>query len=334
MIILHSFIVLLCFVGLYFGASFILYSGEKIGLYFGLSHLVIGLLIVGFGTSLPELFVSQIASSQKHYEFAIGNILGSNIANILLVMGVTGLISSLQMQRKDVLYQFVFHLIVTIILIGLFLLGRINLITTSVLTIVFLFYLKNTFNQMKMESKIGHHTIFEPDDLKENPIDKIHQVPSHFVVESITVLDYIKLLVGFLLLYFSGKYLVSSGFSLGVLIGIETYVLSAILIALGTSAPELATGIITCLKKKDVDIITGNVIGSNIFNIAFILSSLGVYDFKLSRNYFFELTVLIICSVFLLVLSLLKINFSKLQGMIFILGYFSVVFYWISIGFS
>ncbi|MBT5093107.1 MAG: sodium:calcium antiporter, partial [Halobacteriovoraceae bacterium] len=90
---------------LYLGAELTLESSEKIGKHFGLSPLVIGLLIVGFGTSLPEFFVSQLATYRGHPEIALGNIIGSNIANIFLIMGVASLLVPLHLNRKEITRQ-------------------------------------------------------------------------------------------------------------------------------------------------------------------------------------------------------------------------------------
>ena len=104
---------LLSICGLYFGAEISLDSAEKVGKSWRMSPLLIGLFIVGFGTSLPEFFVSQLASFRGHPEMAIGNIVGSNIANIYLILGVSTLIVPMSLSDKGFNKQLIFHLILT-----------------------------------------------------------------------------------------------------------------------------------------------------------------------------------------------------------------------------
>ena len=100
--ILQIGLLILSIVALYYGAEFALESAEKIGLYIGFSPLVIGLLIVGFGTSLPEFFVSQVACFNDQSPMAVGNIVGSNVANLFLIMGLSGVMADLFILRKEI----------------------------------------------------------------------------------------------------------------------------------------------------------------------------------------------------------------------------------------
>ena len=116
--------------------------------------------------------------------------------------------------------------------------------------------------------------------------------------------------IGFHLSIRRRELLVVSGSKLGRLLGVKEYVISAIFVAFGTSLPELVTALIACWKKKDADLITGNIIGSNIFNVAFVLASLGGYTMVFDRTFNFEIAVLLGASLFLLFLTFLKRTFS------------------------
>lgn len=329
--LIPSAILIVSLVILYFGAEFVLDSAEKIGIYFGLSHLVVGLLIVGFGTSLPELFVSHIASIQGLGDIAFGNVVGSNVANLFLIMGLTGLFTTLHITRKDIQHQFGYHLLLTIILAVILAQTEYFLTSSLVLIAFFFFYLFKTYQEMKKEEKAGHHSMMEPDRHSEEVVEA-HQVRKEEEPEPLEFKDYIKLITGFVFLYIGGKYLVSSGNDLGVKLGISQYVLSAILIAFGTSFPELMTAILAMVKKKNVDLITGNIIGSNIFNVAFVMGGLGGYSLKFPKSGFIpELAALLFASVFLLLLSVLKKDFRKMAGVVFLVIYSGLVYYWIKI---
>ncbi len=305
---LQVFILILAVVLLYYGAEFTLESAEKIGQFFGLSPLVIGLLIVGFGTSLPEFFVSHLASLKNESSMALGNIIGSNIANLFLIMGISGLFVTLRTDKKEIQGQLKLHL-------GLVGLLALTLSQKSFawwnalsLLLFFIFFLYYTFNEMKKQKLLKTQLPKEKQKLRP--------------------LDGALLLVGFVLLYGGGELLVYSGTNLGKTLGVSTYVISAVLLAFGTSFPELMTALLACYKKKDTDLITGNIIGSNIFNVSFVMTSIYPYNIVFQKSYLPEISVLILSGAFLLMLSLLKKNFTRISGVLFCGCYISMVYYW------
>lgn len=306
-------VVLLVFaiVMLYFGAEFALEAAEKIGLYLGMSPLVIGLLIVGFGTSLPEFFVSQLACYRGQSPIALGNIVGSNIANLFLIMGLTGFAVPLYMAGREIKIQLYFHIVLTGILSFLLFQERLYWWGTALLVGFFVVYLWDTFREMARQRKLK----------KASPDEVEHQI---------TPIMFVKLLIGFVLLYFGGELLVSSGSKVGEMIGISTYVISAVFVAFGTSFPELVTALLACVKKKNTDLITGNIIGSNIFNVAFVLGSLGFYDVEINKDYTLEVAVLMFACIFLIALSKMKRSFYKLSGAVFFGSYIFVVYSWVT----
>ena len=304
MVLGQSLLLVLSLVILYFGAEFALNGAEKVGKYFGLSPLVIGLVIVGFGTSLPELFVSQISCWGGHPEIALGNIVGSNIANLFLIMGVSGLLTELHLSKEEMKEQMVWHLVLTLLLIFVLTRSEFSLPSASLLAAFFFTYMFKTYRKMKKD-KISEEA--DPDR------------------GSLSFLIVGKLILGFGLLYGGGELLVSSGSKLGRLLGVQEYVISAIFVAFGTSLPELITALIACWKKKDADLITGNIIGSNIFNVAFVLASLGGYTITYGRTFSFEIAILLGASLFLLLLATMRKNFYRLSGGLFLLIYAGVI---------
>ena len=144
---------LLSIFALYVGAEFSLNSAERIGRYFGLSALTIGLLIIGFGTSLPEFFVSQLACYRDLAPMALGNIVGSNVANSLLILGVASLMTPLVMYDAEITQQFRIHLVLTIFLVIGLMQKELTFVTGAVYLCFFVFYLIFTFKNMKKHAQ-------------------------------------------------------------------------------------------------------------------------------------------------------------------------------------
>ena len=292
---------------LYFGAEFSLDASEKVGKKLGLSPLLIGMLLVGFGTSLPEFFVGHIAGVQGKAGIAVGSLIGSNIANMFLILGLSGFLVNMKVSNKALRTQLGIHLILGLVL--LFVLTRSNLdkITAAPLLIVCGVYLYTLLGEFK---KSGEENKNSEEPFSPGPV-------------------LLKLIGGFGMLYLGGEMLVKSGSDLCVALGISEYIVSAIFIAFGTSFPELVTSFLAAYRKKDTDLIVGNIIGSNLFNCAFILGSLGVYNFTLTENFNYEIASLIFGGAVLLGLSLSGKSINKLTGGVFVTIYLVMVGHWL-----
>lgn len=281
-----------------------LYSAEIIGLRLGLSSLVVGILLIGLGTSLPEMFVSHIASLDNHHGIALGNIIGSNISNLLLIMGTAGILTTLKLRSYETRRQIILHLVLTGLLVAVIFWGTIGWISMAIFGVFFCYYLWDTLKKMKRTTVIT----------------------SSFEFSWIVLLKFI---FGLILLFFGGEYLIGSVIKISTYIGIDEYIISAVVVAFGTSLPELVTAIVSCRKKKDTDLIVGNIIGSNIFNMAFVLGSLGIYNFAIKSSFYLEIITLVSTAIFLFVLSTLKKSFARLTGALFLCSYFTVICLWI-----
>ncbi len=294
---------------LYYGAELALGSAERIGKYFRLSPLVIGLVIVGFGTSLPELFVSQLAASRGRGDIALGNIIGSNVANLFLILGISGMIAPLILKTKEIFNQLIMHLLVTIVLIAVMTQTTLTPISSIVLLMFFALFVYMTIFKKK------------PEEFESTEEDR----------EPIGIKAWTKLITGFALLYGGGELLVSSGSNLGELAGISPFVISAIFVAFGTSFPELVTSLIAVKEGKDLDLVTGNILGSNVFNVALVLGSLGIYDVDTSASYATELWSLLGAAIFLLILYWRGFRFYRGAGALFLLCYVGLIAHWVTI---
>lgn len=307
----QAFLLLLSLATLYYGAELALASAEKIGRYFKLSPLVIGLVIVGFGTSLPELFVSQLAALRGRSDIALGNIIGSNVANLFLILGISGVMAPLVLKSREIFVQLLMHLGVTLLLIATMTQERLTPISSIALLLFFMTFVYMTIFKKKPGSKQ------EAEEDEE--------------LEPVGLKVWVKLVTGFALLYTGGELLVSSGSLLGELAGISPFVISAVFVAFGTSFPELVTSLIAVKKGKDLDLVTGNILGSNIFNVALVLGSLGVYHVDTSASYATELWSLLGASLFLIFLYWRGMRFHRIAGGLFLLCYVGLLAHWITI---
>lgn len=245
------------FVLLVKGADWLVDGGANIARRFGISDLFIGLTIVAFGTSMPELIVNVIASVQGKTDIAIGNIVGSNIANILLILGATAIFSTLSVQSSTVRKEIPFSLLAAFALLvmandgridgyGLSELGRGDGLLLIGFFIVFLYY---TFG-------IAKNTNPSVDDA----VPASHSLWLSFVLA----------IAGIVALTGGGKLAVDGAVGLAALLGVSDALIGLTIVAIGTSLPELVSSLVAAHRGK-ADIAVGNAVGSNIFNIFWIL---------------------------------------------------------------
>lgn len=245
------------FVFLIKGADFLVDGASSIAKRMGISALVIGLTIVAFGTSAPELIVNIFASVKGNTDIAIGNILGSNITNILLILGISAVIFPLAVKHETVWREIPLSLLAVLIMAvmandAFFGGGNFSGLTRVdgfVLIAFFAIFLYYTFDIMRARAA----------DVVEIPIRQYS-------------LPHACLLVGFGLvgLTVGGKWIVDAAVALAKGLGVREALIGLTIVAVGTSLPELATSAVAAYKKN-VDIAVGNIVGSNIFNIFWIL---------------------------------------------------------------
>ncbi len=247
------FYVLIGLLLLVVGGEFLVRSSVGLSFKLNLSKMVIGLTVVSFATSAPELLVSLQAAYKGLNDVAIGNVVGSNIANIGLVLGLTAIISTLTIDRD--FYRFNWPVMMLFSFMLYFLLKNdeklsqtegIGLVAALVLYLFFL---------IRRARKNRH--------LDEDGVDEGLAQTSYFKIV-------LWLAIGAVALYFGSEWLVKGATDLATAVGVSDYVISVTVIAIGTSVPELAASIISALKKEKA-LSLGNLIGSNIFNIGSVL---------------------------------------------------------------
>lgn len=238
------------------GADLFVDSASAIANKFNISQLAIGLTIVAFGTSAPELVVNVFASAQKHHEIVLANILGSNNFNLFIILGLAGIITPLSVQSntawKEIPFSF-FTAILLFVIINdqLFWSVKSSMLTRLdgfILLFFFCLFLYYVYKQLRNDRS----TVELPK--KELPMLKI-------------ILFFILGLSGLIL---GGKLVVNNAIKLATILQVSEKMIGITIVSIGTSLPELATSIVAAVKKNN-DIAVGNIIGSNIFNILLIL---------------------------------------------------------------
>lgn len=298
---------------LYFGGEFLVKGSVGFSQKFSISKLVAGITIVSFATSSPELFVSLEAIINESSDIVFGNIIGSNIANIALVLGCTALFFNINISEKTlkVDYPFLFFATISVGYI-LYFLGAITFFTGLILLIILSAYLFYIITSSRKE-------------IQEENSDVNSEENTSFIK------CFIYLILGIIMLKYGADFLVSSAIEIASLLNIEERVIAVTVIAIGTSVPELATSIVAALKKE-VDLAVGNIVGSNIFNLLAVLGVTAIYkdldimnDKILSSDYFLMIVVTIIFGIIIYAFGKGKIN--RLKGGVLLLIYFSYIYY-------
>lgn len=308
---LDIFLFVVGFVFLIKGADWLVSGASSLANRLGVSALVIGLTIVAFGTSAPELSVNLLASFQGNTDIAIGNIIGSNIANILLILGISAIIFPLAVQKGTVWREIPFAVlavvVVTVMANDVFLDGATSSSLTRIDGLVligfFAIFLYYIFSIAKQPSN-------------SNEIDT--EIEQYSTKKSVLMI-----FGGLAGLVVGGKWIVDGAMQFATQLGISEALIGLTVVAVGTSLPELATSAVAAYKRN-VDIAIGNVIGSNIFNIFWILGiSASITPLPFSSKLGFDLGVVTLVTL-LLFLALFvgkRHILERWQGWLFVVLY-------------
>ncbi|MCH8176385.1 MAG: calcium/sodium antiporter [Proteobacteria bacterium] len=243
------------FILLVAGAETLVRGSANIALRAGISPLIVGLTIVAFGTSAPELAVSVRSITSDLSGLALGNVIGSNIANIGLILGITALINPLRITRQLLRNQIPQMIAASLLLWILLLDNSLDFFDGMILTTALLAFLVYNFRQASAETQDQDIPIAAPD--------------FSLIARGIPF-DIVLVIVGMALLVYGSNIFVSNAVTIARAVGVSEAVIGLTLVAIGTSMPELATCSIAAFRKQ-TDIALGNIIGSNLFNILGIL---------------------------------------------------------------
>ena len=302
------------------GADFLVDGSSNIAKKFHIPEIIIGLTIVSIGTSMPELFVSATSALEGHSDISMGNVIGSNVCNLLLILGVSTIIKPIKFQRETRLIEIPMCLVLTIIFM---IICNTNAIISKVegiiLLLLFLVFISYTIFMGKKGEKFDNE-----DNTKEKIIDKNEN-------NEISILKNIVLIIlGIVGLKIGGDLTVDNAVIIAEKFGISEKIISLTILAIGTSLPELVTSVTAAIKGNS-DIAIGNIIGSNIFNMLLIIgvSSL-INPIVYNISYNFEMIILILGVVLLALFPVIppKNEMNRSNGVIYLVSY---IFYLIAL---
>ena len=303
---LQVFILLVGFLLLVKGADWFVEGAAGIAKKLGIPQLIIGLTIVAMGTSMPEAAVSITAALQENAGITIGNIVGSNILNILIILGVTALITNVAIQKSTLYYEIPYMIAITIVLMIFGITGgEISFIEGIIFWLLFIVFL----GYLCVMSKKGNSK--ENEEVKDIPVWKC----------------ILFMLVGGVMVVKGSDFAVSGASAIARFFGMSERFIGLTIVAFGTSLPELVTSV-TAAKKGNAGIAIGNIVGSNIFNILFVIGTTALICTVPFESKFIIDTIIAIASGAVLWLGTYKNReLRKPCGIVMLLGYAAYFIY-------
>ncbi|MBU2524505.1 calcium/sodium antiporter [Patescibacteria group bacterium] len=297
------------------GADVLIEGSASIAKRFGVSPLIIGITIVGFGTSTPELITSVIAALQNESALVLGNVIGSNIANVALILGITSLIAPLAVTNLTIIRELPFTIassVAMIILIfdRLFADGE-NFFSRGDGMIMMLFFfifiyftVTSIIAERKKNKRIKKQVKEIAAEVSAPPVGSIGRSIGFVIVGLAGVMG-------------GGYLVVNSAVEIATAFELSKTFIGLTIIAVGTSLPELVTSAVAAFKKE-TDLAVGNIVGSNIFNLLFVLSLSGILaPFKIDPNTIVDAGIMTVIMIFLFVFALTRKVITRWEGGVF-----------------
>lgn len=306
MMFLQVIILLAGFLFLVKGADWFVEGAASIAKKLGIPQLIIGLTIVAMGTSMPEAAVSITAAMNKNAGITIGNVVGSNILNILIILGITAVITNVAIQRCTLLYEIPFMTVITIVLLIFGITGsEVTFIEGVIFWILFLIYLGYLF----VMAKKGNNQ--EEAEAKDIPIWKCMLL----------------MVIGGILVVKGSDFAVSGATEIARYFGMSERFIGLTIVALGTSLPELVTSV-TAARRGNAGIAIGNIVGSNIFNILFVIGTTAlICTVPFESKFFIDTVVAVLCGAILWIGTFRHKELRKPCGVIMLLCYVAYFLY-------
>ncbi|MEY8422613.1 calcium/sodium antiporter [Lachnospiraceae bacterium 38-14] len=305
-IFLLLFLLSVGFVMLVKGADWFVSGASSLAQRFGISQLVIGMTIVAIGTSAPEAAVSIAAALKGSADITIGNIVGSNILNVLIILGISAVITPLAVSKSTLRYEVPFMIMVTLLLLAQGRDGEIQFMDGFVLLVFFLLYLFYLYCIAKKGSEPG-----------EVPVKSQGMKSSIFAVTA-----------GLVLILLGSNLSVDAASAIARMLGMSERFIGLTIVALGTSLPELFTSV-SAARKGNADIAIGNIVGSNIFNILFVVGlSAWIIPVPFSSGFLADTLTAAAAGILLLICSAGGQKLGRGSGilmLLFYLGYFVLI---------
>ena len=302
-ILLQILFLIAGFVMLIKGADWFVEGASKIADKFGIPQLVIGLTIVAMGTSAPEAAVSISAAMKQNAGITIGNVVGSNIMNIFLILGITSVITAISVQKSTIKYEIPFLIAISVLLPVLGMLGgTVSRLDGVILWICFVAYLLYLLRMAKKGQAV------------------LEDIPESEANESVLKLI-VLVLVGGALIVFGSDVTVDAATALAKIFGMSDRLIGLTIVAFGTSLPELITSVTAGIKGK-ADIAVGNIVGSNVFNILFVVGTTAlITPVAFASNFVVDSVIAVLAAVILLVCVLKEQKLKRTGGIIMLVSY-------------
>ncbi len=318
-ILFNLLIFIVSIVGLYYGANFLIKGSVNIANYFHISKMVIALTLVAAGTSMPEFFVTLIGTIKGKTDISVGNIIGSNIANITLVLGLATVIFPFRIKKQTKMVDFPIVILTTLIFYIFLMNGVVGRSEGIILFIMFLmfnffylFYFKKRSNAMNSE--------YLKDDEKV-PVEIKNR--RKFLIISFAFVS-----LGIVFLYVASHFLIKSAIFFAHKFHVSEAVIGVTMVAIGTSIPEIFTSVIAAMKKED-DISFGNVLGSNFLNITMVMGTVAfINPFSVNAV---QIPLMKQKALFMIIATAAIFPFAFLKKMKRIYGIFMLIIYTIFI---
>lgn len=297
------------FVLLIKGADWFVEGASKIADKFGIPQIVIGLTIVAMGTSLPEAAVSISAAVKGSADITIGNVVGSNILNVLIILGLTAVIRAVAVKKNTIRFEIPFTIAITVLLavLGLFD-NQVGRMDGVVLWVCFIGYLAYLLWVSKTDK------------------DAIEEVPEAGEKESVLKMIFM-VVIGVALIVAGSNISVDAATAIAMGFGMSERLVGLTIVALGTSLPELVTSVTAAIKGK-ADIAVGNIVGSNVFNILFVVGTTAlITTVPYAANFMIDSITAVAAMVLLLLCVLPKKRLGRVGGVLLLAGYLGYFVY-------
>lgn len=294
---------------LYFGAEWLVKGSIAISNKLGVSQLVIGLTVVAFGTSTPELAVSISSAMQGLSDVSLGNVVGSNIVNIGAILGISAIISPIMVSKSVIRKEVPIMIGISFLLLAIVLDGKIDVIDGALLVIGIIVFTGYSYRSSKKDT-----------DIEEISVSKVLQ-------KNIFSKSIIFMIAGLLLLTGGSFLTVENTIAIGASFGVSELFMGLTIVAIGTSLPELITSIVAA-RKGHADLSIGNIVGSNVFNILAILgiSSL-ISGITVSEKILVDIGIMLAFSLVLIPIMRSGFSISRKEGILLIAGYIGYVIF-------
>ncbi|MEH6387880.1 MULTISPECIES: calcium/sodium antiporter [Pseudomonas] len=301
------------------GAEILVKGAAKLAAQFGIPPLIVGLTVVAFGTSAPETAVSVQAALDGSGDLAIGNVVGSNIANVLFILGVTALIAPLIVSRQLIRLDVPIMIGASLLALALAWDGALSKLDGAILFVCILAYTAFLIISSRRDKQ----------DAADDEFDKeygLHETPKPYA----WLINLALVVVGLVLLVSGSNFLVTGAVSLARALGLSELVIGLTVVAIGTSLPELATSVLAVIRGER-DIAVGNIVGSNIFNLLCVLGLAALVSpepiLVAANALIFDFPVMIAVAVACLPIFFSGYRINRWEGLLFLAYYAAYTFY-------